>query len=579
MKKKRFVPVLAVLALVVVIVIIMLLGKLIDKYTPTKETEDLTEYYGMTNAEDMAVIKDDAVMSYLGRYIDGEAYIDYNSVHDELNSRFYWDANENVLLYTTSTDVITVNAGENQYYVSKEATPVDYTIVRVDGGTMYLALDFVKQYTAIDFVCYEDPARVVVTSVYGSVDETTVKKDTELRVKGGIKSPILKEAPKGEVLTVLEADETWTKVASVDGVIGYVKSKTLGDTQTRELTSDFVKEEFTHILKDGAVNMIWHQVTNQSANGNISSVLASTKGVNVVSPTWFYLNDNSGNLACLASNDYVNYCHQNGVQVWALFSNLENAETSAQEVLTHTSTRQNLVNQIISYAIQYNLDGVNIDFEALSSDVGDGYIQFIRELSLKCANNGVILSVDNYAPTASSAFYNRSEQAVFADYIVIMGYDEHYNGSDEGSVASLPFVQDAVTNTMAENVPANQIILGMPFYTRVWAETPKEGEASELEQASDDYIPYDLSSWTVGMGEQANLIASNGATTNWLEVEGQNYAEYINGGVTYKIWVEDATSLEKKLEVMKNNSLAGASFWKAGLEDSAVWDTIIKYLN
>ena len=198
--------------------------------------------------------------------------------------------------------------------------------------------------------------------------------------------------------------------------------------------------------------MAWHQVTNATANSDIANVLGSTKGLNVISPTWFYLNDNNGGLEDLASSSYVTYCHQHNVEVWALVSNLENKDVDSTYVLTHTSARQNLVNQIVSAAIQYNLDGINLDFEALDgASVGDGFIQLVRELSLKCANNGIVLSVDNYSPYSFNAFYNRSEQAAFADYIVLMGYDQHYAGSEEaGSVAALDWVKEGVSNTLAE---------------------------------------------------------------------------------------------------------------------------------
>ena len=409
----------------------------------------------------------------------------------------------------------------------------------------------------------------------------------ELRYQGGIKSPILADLAKGTVLTVLEPDETWTKVMTEDGIIGYVKTKALGSTSTATRTSDYTAEEFSHIKKDFSINLGWHQVTNSSANANIANVLSNTKGLNVISPTWFYLKDTNGGIGSLASSDYVNYCHQNNIEVWALVSNfgakdqgLESPDTT--QVLTYSSRRESLINNLISAAIQYKLDGINVDFESLDPSIGDSYIQFIRELSLKCANNGIVLSVDNYPPTAYTAFYNRSEQAVFADYVILMGYDEHYAGSEEaGSVSSIGFVNQGVADTL-QSVPADQLILGMPFYTRVWSETPvsDDGAAvSTTEDTSDSDTLYELDCYSAGMKEVQNLISTNGAVPVWSDTDGQYYVEYINGGVTYKIWVEDATSLEEKLKVMQSNQLAGGAFWKLGLEDPAVWDTIIKYIN
>ena len=592
--KKKIIPFIAAAVLIVVIVLFMILGSVIEKYTPSKDRQDLTDYYHLTSTDDVAIILNNEVLDITARMIDGTVYLDYETVHDMLNSRFFWDTNENKLLYTTPSDLISADAESTTYYVTKESITLDHIIVKADISTAYIAIDFVKQYTDFQYEVFENPNRVVITSEWGDYTTASAKTNTEIRYQGGIKSPILADVEKGTELTVLMPDETWTAVATSDGIIGYIRSKALGSTSTATRSSDYVPEEFTHIRKDFKINMGWHQVTNTSANAKVSSVLQNTKGINVISPTWFYLTDINGNIGSLASSDYVSYCHQNGIEVWALVSNfgakdqgLENPDLT--QVLTYSSRRENLINNLISAAIQFNLDGINLDFEAVDPVCGDAYIQFIRELSLKCANNGVVLSVDNYSPTEYTAFHNRSEQALFADYIVIMGYDEHYSGSKEaGSVASIGFVQKGVTDTLQE-VPADQIILGMPFYTRVWSETPISEETSpetptedsdtDNTESADSYQLFDLSSYATNMTEVQKLISANGVTPIWSAVDGQYYVEYINKGVTYKIWVEDATSLEEKLKVMQEYQLAGGAFWKLGLETSNVWDTIIKYIN
>ncbi len=588
MKKKNFVPVLAAIVLIIVVVLFMLLGKLIEKYTPSKEHQELTDYYSMTSDDEVAIIFNNEVLDVHGKMIDGNVYLDYDTVHDMINSRFYWDANENKLLYTTATDLVSADAESTSYNVTKDSRSLDHIVVKADANTAYIAVDFVKMYSDFSYEVYDTPNRIVITNSWGDYDVASAKKATEIRYQGGIKSPILADIEKGTELSVLETGDNWTKVSTADGIIGYIRTKALGTTSTATRTSDYVEEEFTHITKDYAINLGWHQVTNQSANSAISNILSNSKGVNVISPTWFYLTDTSGNIGSLASSDYVTYCHQNGVEVWALVSNFGAKDQGLEspdltEILTYSSRRENLINNLISAAIQYNLDGINVDFESVDPSVGDAYIEFIRELSLKCANNGVVLSVDNYAPTSYTAFYNRAEQALFADYVIVMAYDEHYAGSEEaGSVASIGFVKDAVTNTLAE-VPASQLILGMPFYTRVWSETPDTSEGTDSTETGDDsadsYQLYTLSSYSASMQEVINLINANGATPVWSDDCGQYYVEYINSGVTYKIWMEDSTSLEEKLKVLQENSLAGGAFWKMGLETSSVWDTIIKYIN
>ena len=576
--RKKVMPVIVAVVFVIVVGLIAVCTALVQRYTPSKERADLQAYYHLQEGDDMAIVLNHQLAEETCRYIDGHAYLTYEFVHDNLNRRFYWDANENILRYTTPTDVISVNAGSSEYTVTRQTESEAYTIVRVDGDVMYLAVDFVQKYTNLDFSVQENPNRLILTSQWGEITTATVRKDTEIRVKGGIKSEIVKDLTKGEKVTVVEAMDEWSQVCTQDGMIGYLKNKTLGKSQTETISREFEEPVFTHLLRDKKINMGWHQVTNQNANDEIASVLASTKGMNVISPTWFYLNDNEGNIKSLASSSYVSYCHQNGVEVWALVSNLENPEVDTTAVLTHTSTRDYLTNQIIAAAIEYDLDGINLDFESLEGEVGDAYIQFVRELSIKCENNGIVLSVDNYVPSEYTRFYNRAEQAVFADYVVVMAYDEHYSGSQEGSVASIGFVTEGVENTLKE-VPAEQIILGMPFFTRVWELVPKGDDVPEVEAASEDYVPYTVNSSAVGMEEAENRAAVNGVTPVWSEEDGQNYVEYENGGNTYKIWMEDEDSMELRLQLMKEKNLAGASFWKLGLEKSSIWDLIIKYMN
>lgn len=584
-QRKSNTSVIAAAIFIVVVIAIAGISVLIKRYSPSKERVDINAYYNIQSEDDMAILLDNERLEDMAKYWDGHVYLQYETVRDNLNQRFYWDFNENILRYVTPSDVVSVNAGEQSFTVTKTNEATGYTIVKVDGDKMYMALDFVQKYTNIDFAISQEPNRVKITSKWGDIKTAQMKRDTEIRQKGGIKSPIVADVEKGSKVTILESGDNWSKVATEDGMIGYVKNKRLGEEKTETLSRAFEEPVFNHILKDEPISLGWHQVTNQDGNNRVANVLQSTKGINVLSPTWFYLNDNEGNIYSLANHSYVDYCHQQGVEVWALLSNLENPEVDTTYVLSHTSVRDKLVKQIISAAIEYDLDGINLDFEALQAYddngvyVGDSYIQFIRELSIMCENNNIILSVDNYVPSSYTAFYNRSEQALFADYVIIMAYDEHTRVSEDvGSVASIGFVKEGVENTLKE-VPANQTILGMPFYTRVWELTPKEDAGEDVESVSEDYLPYTFTCSEEGMQTVENRYTANGAQPTWDETTGQYYVEYENGGKTYKIWIENETSLEEKLKVMKENSLAGAAYWKLGFERTTAWDTIIKYVN
>lgn len=576
---KNNLTILAAAVFIVVVLLIAVGSVIVKKYTPTKERVALDQYFNIQKEDDMAVILDNKKMDNMAKFWDGHVYLEYELVHDSINQRFYWDANENILRYTTPADVISVNVGSAEYTVSKQTESAEYVIVKTEGDKMYLALDFVQKYTNIDYKTNQKPNRVLITKTWGEVATAKVKKDTQIRQKGGIKSPIVSDVKKGDALTVLESGDNWSQVCSPDGMIGYVKNNGITAVEKEKISREFEEPEFKHLLKDKPISLGWHQVTNQEANGRLASVLQSSKGINVMSPTWFYLNDNQGNIHSLASRDYVDYCHQNGIEVWALVSNLENPDVDTTSVLTHTSTRDYLVNQIIAAAIESDIDGINLDFEALSGEVGDAYIQFVRELSIKCENNNLVLSVDNYVPSSYTAFYNRGEQALFADYVIVMAYDEHTRASEDvGPAASLGFVKSGIENTLKE-VPANQVIMGIPFYSRVWELTPKEGAGEDAESTKEGYLPYTFTCVEEGMQTVENRFTSNGGQKSWSEEAGQNYVEYQLEGKTYKIWVEDEVSLEQKLNVMKDNALAGAAYWKMGLERPSAWDMIIKYVN
>ena len=556
---------------IVFLLICIIMGIFLYKhFSPNKAHADISKTYGIITDEQVAILLDNNFESSQGTLINGSVYLDYKFIHKNLNSRLYWDSNENKLLYTTAKDLIMISPDSSNYMVNRTNMNFGKKIVVTSGNNCYVNVDFINKYSNFTYKYYKNPSRIVLTTKFNNVDFCLSEKSTQIRVLGGIKSPIMKDLKSGDKLRLIKQYDNWSKVMSEDGIIGYVKNNAISDITKKDIKNNFKKENFTHKRFNTTINMAWHQVTSPAANSNISSVLASTKKVNVISPTWFSLNDNNGNLKSIASMDYVNFCHQQNVQVWGLFSNLVNTKVDTSYVLTHTSTRQNLVNQIISQAIQYNLDGVNIDFESLNGrKIVDSYIQFIRELSLKCKDNHLFLSVDNYTPSGYTNFYNRKEQANFADYICIMAYDEHTTTSESaGSTASYSWVKNGIENTLKE-VPANQVIMGVPFYSRLWF---KPLSNVEDESSNDGYKV----KTTLGLVGMQKLITDSKATKKWLKDEGQYYIEYKDNTNLYKLWIEDNKSIQKKLKLAKDKKLAGASFWKLGFEDMSTWDTISK---
>lgn len=569
--KRKAKPVIIAAGIVVILIFVMLVTALVKKYTPSKEKANLKDYFGIETQEEVAIIWNQEMMKDKAFVDNKHVYISYDFVREHINSRFYFDKIENKLLYTTAETVITAQAASSDYYIGnkKQAGEVG-AIFKLDADHAYINIDFVKQYSNLIVQSFFNPNRIILQTDLSEYQSASILKDSEIRVKGGIKSPILTQISKSQKVQILEKMDDWTKVATNKGFIGYVKNKVLGTPVKEQWKFTPVKENFTHVFKENTICLAWHQVTNQTVNSYIGNILADMKGVNVISPTWFYLTDDSGNIANLSSLDYVNQCHEKGIEVWGLVSNIEQ-KVDTTSILTRTSTREKLVNNLVAAAIEKDLDGLNVDMESLDPKAGEGYLQFIRELALKCHKNDLVLSVDNYVPTDYTAFYNRKEQAQFADYIIIMAYDEHYAGSDEGSVSSISFVTNGIKDTLKE-VPAKQTIVALPFYTRLWEVTSKTNEEGVE-------ISKDVKSQAYGMDSAQGIVNKSGVQTKWDDKSGQYYLEYQNSGKTYKMWQEEEKSLALKLEQVKKNKLAGAAFWKLGFERDSIWDTIIKYVN
>ena len=570
--KKNTLPVLIIVGLIVIVLIFIGVSAVIDALTPTTERANLTEYYEIENESQVAIVLDNEVLDSYATRIDGEVYLDFRFIYNNLSSRFYWDSNENILLYTTSNTIFSAEAEATSYIKDKDSINYGKTLVKATADSAWVHIDFIKELTNIRINYHDNPGRIVITKTWGQVN--VAKEVAYVREKSHIKSPILSDLEAGTSVTILDSSNNWYKVATADGFIGYVESQYLTEAKTEQLISEKPAETVDYRKLDKPINLLWHQTMNTSANAKISSILSKSKGVNVISPTWYKIKDNNGNISSIAAEDYVKYCHSQGVQVWGLVSNFEVDDVDSSYVLTHTSTRHNLVNQLIAKALQYDLDGINVDFESMNGPkVGDAYIQFLRELSTKCEDNDLVLSTDVPVPAPYNDFYSYGEQSLFVDYVIIMGYDEHYGQkTGAGSVASLDWTEEAVQNMLEEGVHSNQIVLGMPFYTKLWSLTPKSEENSPE-------VTYVIGFENLGMNSAQNWMNNNVDEPTWLEDCGQYYGEATKKGVIYKMWLEDTTSLEKRLQLMKSYDLAGAAFWKSGLEVDKVWDLIIKYIN
>ena len=563
---KKLMPVLIAIVLIIVVAGIGFGAKIAEKYSYSKERADLTEYFGITGSDDVPIIMQNEQIEEHAKLWDGVCYFDFATVHKYFNDRFYEDKKEGLLIYTLPNAIVSVPIGTTTVKVSTESAEGsrDYVIAKYEGDTLYVAADFVKEYANFSYALYTEPNHMQVYTQWGERQLATITKDTQLRYQGGIKSDILTDVSEGDKVIILEQMETWTKVKTGDAFIGYVENKKLSEpfADTPAPVTDYVEPVYESNTRDHKINRAWHAVAGVAGNDTLSEVMAQTKSINVISPTWFALSDNAGNFTSYATAEYVTQAHNMGLEVWGLVDNFTNEGIDTYEVLAGTTTRTYLINGLIDTALAYDLDGINIDFENISLDAGEPFIEFIRELSIPCRQHGLVLSVDNYVPMGYTSHYNRKEQGVVADYVIIMGYDEHYNGSETaGSVASINFVEKGIADTVAE-VPANKVINAIPFYTRIWETNGTT-----------------VSSQAVGMELAQQYISDHGIDISWDEVTCQNYGEYQSGSSYYQLWLEDADSIRVKLNIMSKYGIAGVAEWKLGFETASIWDVIEEYMN
>ncbi|MDO4326761.1 MAG: glycosyl hydrolase family 18 protein [bacterium] len=547
---KRLVPMFVALGLIVLVAAGYFGWKIAERYIPSKDMADLQEVFD-TEKDRVSIFFNNELLEEKALYIDGQTYFALDWVNENLNERYYWDSVEKKLVYAMPTQLLSANAdtvgsdGKKLLWISEDG--------------VYLSAGLILQYTNVRMEAFDhgEYKRIFVDNIWGTEKTAEFKKNTYVRVKGGIKSDIITTAAKDESAVVLEELDTWTRVRTKDGCIGYVEKRKLSDVKEREQVSFFDEPQYTHITMDKKVCLVFHQVTNKDANANLENLLSMTDGVNVVAPTWFSLTDNEGNFSSLGSKEYVDKAHAMGVQVWGLLDNFSK-DVKTEVLLASTTTRQRLVTRLIHAAQELGLDGLNMDFESLKESAGVHYVQFLRELSIACHEEGLVLSVDNYVPSASTRFYNRKEQGNVADYVIIMGYDEHYAGGEPGPVASIDYVERGIAETLKE-VPKERVINAVPFYTRLWTE---EGGKT--------------TSKALGIKAATNWVQENGVELSWKEDLGLSYGETNSQTQRQFLWMEDARSLQLKADLIRSYDLAGTACWKLGLETADVWSVVGK---
>lgn len=559
--KKKIIPVLFVLVLIILIGAVAVGLWLKEKYSYSNEVLDLQEYFQVKNGERAILLGNDR-LEEKALVENDVCYLTLSQVRRDLNEIFYVDEEEGLLLYTDAETTMEARMGETGYYTDGVKTDTPYVIYMQKGGKSYLALDFVKLFTNFEYRVYD--YWMQLTTSWDEKNMIVASGETKLRQKGGIKSPILADVSEGDELEILERMTDWSKVKTADSLIGYVENKMLGEEfrRTPVPVTDYVEPEYTNISLDKKVSLGWHSVGGIGGNASLDNMVAGTKGLNVIAPTWFSLIDSEGGMRSFGETSYVDRAHQLGLQVWGVLDDFNyELETgtpiSCYSVLSSTSNRRKLEQTVIDEALRLGLDGINLDFEQLSEECGVHYAQFLRELSVLCRKNRLILSADNKVPYHYNEYQCLDVQSVVADYVIIMGYDEHWHKSgNPGSVASIDYVTGGLEKTL-EKVPANKVINGLPLYTLVW----------KIDGAT-------VTDEILSIANTPAFLQRINKKPEWDNAACQNYLEWTSGNATYKVWLEDAESIRMKLNVMIANKIGGAAVWRLGYGTPAIWELI-----
>ena len=567
---------------IVIIVIVAVLAALIwfvglplyRAAQPGTERVDLRDYLFLTGPESAAVMLGENRSSTDALVRGGTVYWGAENVRRLFSDKFWFNVDEGVLLFTTADEVVSAKAGESSYTRHAEAAPADGVTpeeVRTDApvflivnGRAFIALDYAGQFSNFEYEFFKEPYRVQIYAKDEVFEGAEVIKNTALREGTDIKDGIVSDLAYGDTVFVLKRMEGWTKVRTRDALTGYVENKHLSaesfDVEIR-MPRDYVPPPYTDLVSEGRLMLAWHLVTVPDANANLDRVIGPAWPLDVISPTWYSLADETGAVISVARKSYVDRARERGLRVWPMvddFTSGPDREARAA-MLMSTESRSSFVSYLIGESKELGFDGINLDFELVPSEAASGYEQLLRELSVACRAHGLVFSIDNYPPTERTEHYNRGLQGDVADYVIIMGYDEHWGtSSGAGSVASLPFVRQAIERTLAV-VPARKVMNAVPFYTRIWS-TTEDGEVSIIA--------------TPGHGWQNRWIAENELEPVWDEEMGQDYAEMEKNGSLIQVWLENEASMLARIELMEYHDLGGVAAWQIGLEAPSIWDIL-----
>ena len=487
-----------------------------------------------------------------------EPYIPLSFIKEQIDPNVYWDES-GVMVVTTKDKVIKLKTDSLTAYVNRHPAPLQFPVILVDEEP-YVPSNTLQALYPVSTTYNAEAGMFLVRRLDRMAKVGKLTSDAFLRLGPSVFSPRVKEIKEGTEVVIYSESGRWLKVETKDGLCGFVRTKQVANVFERPPEVNEVSDYVPKSLEGDKVVLAWEQVYSARID---TSKIGDMPGLNVVSPTWFHLSDDQGGIENRGDINYVDWAHSKGYQVWALFSNSFNPERTSK-VLRDSEIRDRVISQILVYCKIYKLDGINIDFENVYLDDGPYLTQFVREITPLLHEQGLTVSIDVTVRSESpnwSLFLERDKLSDTVDYVMLMSYDQYPQGSHvAGPVSSIPWTESNIETTLLE-VPSKKLVLGIPFYTRLWEETKEEGETK-------------ITCKALGMESVSKWLREHNPTTTYQEETGLLYAEKTVGNKTYKVWIEDKDSVEKRVQLVNKYNLAGVAAWSRGFETPDIWHTI-----
>jgi spore germination protein YaaH len=527
------------------------------------------EYIEIFEKKKNYIVYKGEVLSHVALYKDESLFLPLEFVKKHIEPNAYLDEPSNSIILTTNSKVLQFKNKELQAFINEEAFEINAPVTKVEDD-WYIPTEVIGDFYPYDFYYSLETGLVIMVDkgkgiLKAEINSFLKKEGIPIRLKADRKEPIVSFVDDGEIISVIKEMNQWSLIQKENGEFGYIDKKFLSqnwEEMKKWEESEEVDYKFEN-LTDKKINLVWEAVYHQKLD---IDALPQMEGVNVLSPTWFELKNDEGDIKSKVDTSYVEWAHDKGIQVWALFSNAFDPDMT-HEVLKDFDKRKHVIKQIVAYVETYKLDGINLDFEYVYLKDKEALVQFVRELTPYLHKQGAVVSIDVTIHSTSemwSMFYDRKRLSEIVDYVAVMTYDEHPSNSQiAGSVASLPWVEKGLVGVL-EEVPSEKLLLGIPFYTRVWTETD-EGMKSD----------------TLSMANTKNFIERHDIKYKMDEVSGQNYSTYYDEEkkIIRKVWFEDETSLIKRLGLVDKYNLAGIAVWQRSFADNGMWSVINERLH